>query len=113
MESMTAVVLESVSVISVVYSSFLGIVCSFSGLRLFRHRGAQLSLLASIEGKVHLDRKLMAFLNPVNEDFCCHLSHLFHGYVDRGSETWGQILGCIYVVDTVDGGRPESPTRLP
>ena len=26
----------------------------------------------------------MAFLNPVNEDFCCHLSHLFHGYVDRG-----------------------------
>ena len=45
-----------------------------------RDRGTAFPV-CQIEGKVHLDRKLVAFLNPVNEDFCCHLSHLFHGYV--------------------------------
>ena len=73
----------------------------FRALRLFGVGGTAFPV-CQIEGKVHLDRKLVAFLNPVNEDFCCHLSHLFHGYVDCG-EHGGQILGCVYVVDADDG----------
>ena len=45
-ESMTAVILESLIVISMVYSSFLDIVCSCSAADVFSEQGAQLSRFA-------------------------------------------------------------------
>ena len=45
-ESMTAVILESLIVISMVYSSFLDIVCSCSAADAFSEQGAQLSRFA-------------------------------------------------------------------
>ena len=56
--------------------------------------------------QIHADRKAVAALDAVNQDF--HLSHLLHRHVN-GGQHGGEILGRIDIIDTDDGDILRNP----
>ena len=58
--------------------------------------------------QIHADRKAVAALDAVNQDFRRHLSHLLHRHVN-GGQHGGEILGRIDIIDADDGDILRNP----